>query len=312
MKSDDLIKRTMELYGLLPKYPALKRICYGDNKSLSIVAKTVPAMQAIDIIGMRQAVLSGQKGLVVRLRHPLTYHELQDSSHGTWMTTHPMELSQMIPALKRARGDVLVGGLGLGVIAHLMAQKPKIRSVTVVERDPNIIRLIKPYIHPKVQLVEADLFEFAKNLKANTYQYAFLDIWQKCGEWEWIKTIVPLRRILHDKIIRTDCWQESEMLDQVRMGLFRATVVDAEVYRNHGSRHYYAFRKVMEPWFPAQFGVADKQSSELLTRLVQVEQQNQSNAQIRRWAKIFLDEVGSDVWEHSFGRHWDSIPIPTD
>ena len=101
-----------------------------------------------------------------------------------WMTLNPNEIITMRAPLARARGRVLTYGLGLGYFAFMASRKESVSSVTVVERDPSVIRLFEEEIRPqlptreKITVVCKDAFEFAKeDMKAGGYDFVFADIW---------------------------------------------------------------------------------------------------------------------------------------
>lgn len=57
-----------------------------------------------------------------------------------WMTVTPNEINTIQPCVRQSHGNVLTFGLGLGYYAFHCLLKPDVRRVTVVERDPDIIR----------------------------------------------------------------------------------------------------------------------------------------------------------------------------
>ena len=58
-----------------------------------------------------------------------------------WMSDSGEERCMMFAAAKQAKGHVLVGGLGLGLYPQfVLALNNAIQSITIVERDPQIIR----------------------------------------------------------------------------------------------------------------------------------------------------------------------------
>ena len=59
----------------------------------------------------------------------------------TWMSLTPKELESCAPSLALAQGDVLIMGLGLGALAYSVRRKPGVRSVTVIDNDPEVIRI---------------------------------------------------------------------------------------------------------------------------------------------------------------------------
>lgn len=65
---------------------------------------------------------------------------LEDAEE-TWMSLTPMELTTCLPGVQAAHGHVLIGGMGLGWMAQMIAAKPDVASVTVVEIDPAVAEL---------------------------------------------------------------------------------------------------------------------------------------------------------------------------
>lgn len=101
-----------------------------------------------------------------------------------WMTMMPNELvTQQLP-IRKAKGKVCTYGLGLGYFAFMCARKNDVSSVTIVERDENVISLFKEMLLPcfenqeKIEIVCADAFEFAeKEAPIREFDYIFADIW---------------------------------------------------------------------------------------------------------------------------------------
>ena len=66
-----------------------------------------------------------------------------------WMTITPNEIETMKEPVEQAFGHVLTFGLGLGYYAYMVSEKENVESVTIVEMNPNVIRLFKKYILPQ-------------------------------------------------------------------------------------------------------------------------------------------------------------------
>lgn len=100
-----------------------------------------------------------------------------------WMTVTPNEIETMREAVEAARGRVLTFGLGLGYFAYMAARCDGVESVTVVERDREVIELFRKMILPhfptpeKIRIVEGDAFEFADRLIDGEFDLIFTDIW---------------------------------------------------------------------------------------------------------------------------------------
>lgn len=106
----------------------------------------------------------------------------------TWMSITPMELESQVHHAAAATGNVLVGGLGLGILAWNVAKKRNVQHVLVVERDASIIELITQMAQQfawsdwgKVEIVHADLFEFKTKER---FDVALLDVWPDVGATE--------------------------------------------------------------------------------------------------------------------------------
>lgn len=103
-----------------------------------------------------------------------------------WMSITPNETVTMEEPVRQARGRVLTLGLGLGYYAYMVHLKDEVESVTIVEREPEVIdcfaRMLLPqFDHPeKIRIIQADAIEFLKELidSSCTYDYMFADIWQ--------------------------------------------------------------------------------------------------------------------------------------
>lgn len=98
-----------------------------------------------------------------------------------WMTVTPNEINTMKKPIEKARGDVMTYGLGLGYFAFMAAAKDNVRSVTVVEKDEEVIELFKEHLLSqfincdKIKIICGDALEYAA--KRPKYDFVFADIW---------------------------------------------------------------------------------------------------------------------------------------
>jgi len=90
---------------------------------------------------------------------PMTY-TLLSNSEGCIMTDLPLEIEDQRLFSEAAEGKVLIGGLGLGITPNIVAEKLTVTSVLVVEVSPDVVSLVSPYLHAKVQVVQGDVFTF--------------------------------------------------------------------------------------------------------------------------------------------------------
>ena len=97
------------------------------------------------------------------------------------MSDTPMEMESMESMLRYAKGRVLVGGLGLGVVCLNLIAKQEVTEVLVVELERNVIQLVYPHLkkfdtQSKITVINGDILNFqpVKGLKFDTIWF---DIW---------------------------------------------------------------------------------------------------------------------------------------
>ena len=113
-----------------------------------------------------------------------TYVQLYDNKkHEIVMSDTPMEFNTNNHFIQNANGDVLIAGLGLGLVVLAIQDNPKIKSITIVEKYKEIIDLITKQItfNPKVEIINADIFEYKPN--KDKFDVIYFDIWNNvCGD----------------------------------------------------------------------------------------------------------------------------------
>lgn len=145
----------------------------------------------------RTAIFQGDKRGSVEFPFPTRWHRLVESGRGVWTTDLPIERMQQERDVVGFRGDVLCSGLGVGLIAVLLAKRLTVRSVTVVERSPAVVRLVQPHLGVlglKVRVLTADVFDYLQRTD-DRFDYVFHDIWQGDGLHTLRHTVVPLKRL---------------------------------------------------------------------------------------------------------------------
>ena len=100
-----------------------------------------------------------------------------------WMSITPNEIYTMKEPIQEAAGKVLTLGCGMGYFAYMTALKDNVESVTIVEKEQDVIDLFTSFILPqfsckeKINIVHADAFDYMENLPDGEYDYCFVDIW---------------------------------------------------------------------------------------------------------------------------------------
>lgn len=100
-------------------------------------------------------------------------------NRNTIMSNTPAELRDHSLFVRKAKGKVLINGLGLGCcLAELLNKPKKITSITVIEISKDVINLVAPFFikSPKIRIIHADAYIWTppKNAYYNTIWH---DIW---------------------------------------------------------------------------------------------------------------------------------------
>lgn len=129
------------------------------------------------------------------------------------MSDTPMEKETNRDFVRNAHGNVLIGGLGIGLIVLAIQDKEDVKQITVVEKNREVIELVGKQLplNQKVNIVNDDVFEYKPLLKYNTI---YMDIWNYINEDVYNKQMKPLinryRRYLVPKVKDEkryiDCW----------------------------------------------------------------------------------------------------------
>ena len=134
------------------------------------------------------------------------------------MSDTPMEMRMHSEIMYQAHGHVLLNGLGLGMIAVALAGKDEVKSVTIVELNEEVIRLVEPHIrHPKIKVVQGNAFTYRPELpEGGKFDAVWHDIWYNICEdnHEEMKK-------LHRRYGRWARWQGSWSRDQVEQMIER-------------------------------------------------------------------------------------------
>ena len=131
----------------------------------------------------------------LELAAPTTVCKLWESDFADeedmWMSDDLSERLSMFHNARACHGDVLVGGLGLGLFAQMLAHNPAVTSMTVVDLSPQVAALAWPGVErawrdarredlaPAVRLITGDVEAVLTSYAQSYPQYdcVFLDTW---------------------------------------------------------------------------------------------------------------------------------------
>lgn len=94
-----------------------------------------------------------------------------------------------------AHGDIIIGGLGIGMIIMAIQDNPNVKSITVIEKNQEVIDIIASQLdfNEKVNIICADVFEW-KPERGTKYDMAYMDIWNWINEDVYKNEMQPLKR----------------------------------------------------------------------------------------------------------------------
>lgn len=205
----------------------------GQSGNCRIEHRIIKKGDAVVVRSAREALFGGGKAESYLAPHDLRIHYLVEEGVATWTTDLPQEIRSQLPCIEDFHGDVLVGGLGVGLIVAALGRNPKVHTVTVVEQSPDVIKLVWEHLlnsendllwtNKTYNVVQADLFQYLRDYKASgarKFACAYYDIWCPNSEDVLFTHIRPLRElskgVVFDKVY---CWQEDVMQGQMRYEL---------------------------------------------------------------------------------------------
>lgn len=123
-------------------------------------------------------------------------------------------------AVHRATGDVLIGGLGIGMVLVPILQKPEVKSVTVIEKNGDVVKLVFPCLvdtvpeAKKLRVACADIFLWNPNMPK--WDTIYFDIWPNVST-DNLEEMTKLKRRFSKRLNRDNpkawmgCWEEETL-----------------------------------------------------------------------------------------------------
>src|SRR3990167_2784620 len=113
----------------------------------------------VDFAKMR-ASFNGSYREVYSLR-PGKYIRLVRNKHTIVMSDTPIELDTNKDFVEAARGTVVIGGLGLGLVLMAIQTKKEVKKIIVYEKEQTVIDLVAKNLplNKKVEIRLGDIFE---------------------------------------------------------------------------------------------------------------------------------------------------------
>jgi len=135
-----------------------------------------------------------------------TYTQLRVNDYLVMTDTHMEKQSNFdfLMAVEKRGGDILVGGLGLGMILVPIFKLPQVRSITVVEKHQDVVSAVWPMLAAKFgypqcpqvgprrcTVITADINEWTPPIDCR-WDVIYFDIWPDICD-DFLKEILALK-----------------------------------------------------------------------------------------------------------------------
>ena len=182
--------------------------------------------------------------------HKFSYLALTEGNN-VWMSLNPNEIETMKPYITKGKGNVLVLGLGMGYVPFMLANKADVKSITIIEKDKEIISLFNSLIYPafthkeKIKIIEGDAVKYLQNSeKKPSFDYIFADLWH--DPEDGLPLFVSLKKI--DSNI--DCWLEVSLFALLRRCMITLLEEQLSDYKEDAYQHAINYTdKVINKYF---------------------------------------------------------------
>jgi hypothetical protein len=229
------------------------------------------AGEVLRVINLRMTLFSGLPPKSISLPHDWTEMVIKLDGQ-RFSSTHPIEVFGQKFAAERGHGDILISGLGIGLVLHEIRKNKDVKTVTCIEPERELIELLSPYF-PEVQFVNEDPKKYMENSHAGKkFDFVYIDAGGD-SEGAFYKVAAPLRmramQILKSTSDRKDvvCWFEEVMRGQIIMDILRGIATKSNILDS--SEGHRAFAKIDVDFF-TQFGMLKpgKKTSALVVQFV--------------------------------------------
>lgn len=161
---------------------------------------------------LRSIVIGGPIRAVAAGAYTKLCETTETFNEGIWMSDTPAECVDHLPPVKRATGDVLINGLGLGLVLKNVLAKREVTRVVVVEKSPDVIALVAPHFAKdrRLEVVEADAFEYEPRER---FDVVWHDVWAHLDQ-DYLPEMERLKAKYADAGWQ-GCWSEPDVIPRV-------------------------------------------------------------------------------------------------
>ena len=129
------------------------------------------------------------------------------------MSNTQFEYRTNVEFVQRTHGQVLINGLGIGMLLRPVTARAEVEMVTVVEKDRDILQLIAPHYQDlidagRLRIIHGDAFQYVPD---RHYDCIMHDIWPTTCPDNLTQMVALKRRYQHllaGRLVSQHCWAE--------------------------------------------------------------------------------------------------------
>ncbi len=99
-----------------------------------------------------------------------------------WMMASISEFRTNDPYAKKAHGNIITFGLGIGYFIYMASLNENVKSITVIERSKEVIELFDQikdqFPNKKIDIINGDAFDYFNERCLKQFDYIYVDIYQ--------------------------------------------------------------------------------------------------------------------------------------
>lgn len=131
---------------------------------------------------------------------------IKKNGKSIWMSITPMEIESHLSHINAAYGHTIIAGLGMGFALYNIAAKPEVTKITVLEKDPEIIKLLNRSadwenwlgVKEKVSLVIGDALTYKPE---HQIDFLYADIWPKLGDYNALTDTIKMQNNINASLV---------------------------------------------------------------------------------------------------------------
>lgn len=171
----------------------MSQVVQSPKKNFVYAEKLLPRGATLETIsGRRRGTVMFDRDIFIPCLHEVDPHR-SGWARNPWMSITPMEMLTLRPGTKRAKGRVIIAGLGLGHQLIEVSKRPQVKEIILVEKSQELVDWILPKVRKHLErglfdVVVGDAYKVLRKMNADV---ALIDIFPSHGSnsfTEWVET----------------------------------------------------------------------------------------------------------------------------